>query len=372
MHAGTFFQDRLNFVTREYFAKKPKSYAKGAVPENTLRFDLGESVVGPSPKVMPLLETLSPVTLSEYPDHAGTRLKSKIAEIFGDSSENITVANAGDELIELIARVFIEPHDTVIIPVPTFFRFEDATLRAGGIPYFIHMQNLEFDEKSTQTIVKTAKERNAKIIWLCNPNNPLGNAIDLQFIEEIAKGVPTSLVVVDEVYGAFLDEEGKINSAVCLLKEFKNVFTIRSLSKTHGLASLRIGFGIGDKNLIRILEDYRLPFVMNGIAQKVAAMALDDEEHLEKVRSLTKLWRNQLEKEFQKIEGLEFLSSCTNTILVRHSEKMLFDELLKRKILVADLSTTTGLEGKNYVRITVKSEEENKQLVLALSQICNE
>ena len=98
-----------------------------------------------------------------------------------------------------------------------------------------------------------------------------------------------------------LDKEGKINSAVCLLNEFKNILTIRSLSKTHGLASLRIGFGIGDNNLIKILEDHRLTFVMNGIAQKVAVIAFDDEKHLEKVRSITKLQRNQLEKEFQKI-----------------------------------------------------------------------
>ena len=178
----------------------------------------------------------------------------------------------------------------------------------------------------------------------------------------------SSLVFVDETFTELVPDSNP--SLVKTLKSYENLFILRSFTKSFGLAGLRIGYGLGSKKIIEVLQRVKIPWNVNYIAQMAASAALCYSDFLEKSQQNIKKEYSFLINALSKIDWLSYYPSSTNFILIKTkiNSKKLQEKLLKKNILVRDCSTFCGLN-ENYVRIAVKNRTQNKLLVDALGEI---
>lgn len=360
-------------IVQNWEKSKPKSYVKD--PEklkNLWRFDMGEHQFKLSPKLNEILKDIKTKDLKERPDISCKAVKSAAAKFWGVKQENITIDNGSDQLIWLLPKIFMNPGDISLVINPTFFLFADAVLRAGGRVTSVQTNiknGFRFTKGTIDSLIKVANQKQAKIIWLCNPNNPTGETLSLAQVERIIKNTTNRLVVVDEVFFEVSVLSQK-ESAVNLIEKSKNLIVLKSLSKSHGLAGIRVGFGIANKEIIDVLESWRLPFSVSIIHQRVAPVLLRDQQHFQNINRKLKKEKIWLFKSIKRINDLQ-LGGESKTIffLLRHKSKDLFEELIKHKILAADFRQANGIENRGFVRITVKTQKENKILLSVLKNI---
>ncbi|HXP36065.1 MAG TPA: histidinol-phosphate transaminase, partial [Chthoniobacterales bacterium] len=203
-----------------------------------------------------------------------------------------------------------------------------------------------------------------KIIFIANPNNPTGTLIAQEKIADFIVRVPEEVItVLDEAYFEFLDDPPDTLRHV---RDGRNVVVLRTFSKIHGLASLRVGYGIARPELIEVLQKTRQPFNVNGIAQVGALAALTDDEHLRKTKRVVDSGRPYLENEFRAMK-LKFNPSAGNFVFVNVGDgPAVFKKLLAMKIIVRPLK---GYNLSEWLRITVGTMEQNKKCITALKNV---
>ncbi|MBL7150795.1 aminotransferase class I/II-fold pyridoxal phosphate-dependent enzyme, partial [Candidatus Microgenomates bacterium] len=195
-----------------------------------------------------------------------------------------------------------------------------------------------------------------------------GETLSLIQIKKILKNTD-GLVVVDEVFFEISDLTKK-ESAINLINKSENLIILKSLSKTHGLIGVRVGFGIANKKIINLLEKWKLPFSVSVMAQKIAITTLNDRQHFKRIKQAIGKEKAWLFKNLKRLENLQLGShSKTNVFLLKHKKKDLFEELLKRKILAADFRNADGIEDQGFIRLTVQNRKENAILLKTLSKI---
>jgi threonine-phosphate decarboxylase len=207
-------------------------------------------------------------------------------------------------------------------------------------------------------------------IFLCNPNNPTGVLIKRKNMLKILESAHnnSAMVFLDECFIELVPAGDE--SFVSYLKEFDNLFILRSLTKSFGLAGLRIGYGLGNKNMIEILQKIKIPWNVSGIAQKSSIKALSDKSHLSNTLNIIKKESKFLIYSISKIQGFTCYNSDTNFILVKSKIKsnQIKKKLLKQNILVRDCSTFRGLDD-TFIRIAIRTHKENLKLVEALKRL---
>ncbi len=207
----------------------------------------------------------------------------------------------------------------------------------------------------------------ARMVVVCNPNNPTGTIVGHKELQGFLDMLPQEvLVVLDEVYGDFVDCEDFLDG-VELIRKGKSVLSVRSFSKLYGLAGLRVGYGVGPPELIQALNKVREPFPVNRVAQAAALGALEDQEFREKVLSETRRGKAELASALREL-GLRCLDSHTNFLFVdlgRDSEEI-FQSLLARGIVIRPGKVW---KTPTWCRITIGQPEENRELVRALREI---
>ena len=252
----------------------------------------------------------------------------------------------------------------VLIPAPTFGEYEAASGLCGAKPDFFETLSLQNDlDKFTQKIPKNG------IVFVCNPNNPIGELLPKKSITQIIKAAKSksSVVFVDECFIELTQTPNE--SVIDLVPKFDNLFVLRSLTKSFGLAGLRLGYGIGSKTLISSMDAIKVPWNVNGLADQAGIMALSDKKVLSKTRNLIKSESKFLTGSLTKL-GLFCLDTKTNFILIKSKQpaKSLQKKLLQKNILVRDCSNFRGLDS-HHIRIAVRTHKENKKLVSAFEAI---
>jgi len=308
--------------------------------------------------------------ISHYPDSHSTELRREIAKIHDLSEEHFIIGNGSNELIRLFAVTFFEEGDEVIIPLPTFDEYSVATELMGATPIFIELQSPHFSIKSQDIFEKVTDQ--TKAIFLCNPNNPTSKLIsqsELQSIVEKANDKEI-LVFLDEV---FIETTENGISFARRIKEFENVFIINSLTKIYALPGLRIGYGLGSKELISFVSRAKLEWNVNYLAQIAATAAMKDVSYLKKTKELFYKQKRYLMKNLARIRGLKTELPDANFFFVDVSgagltSTQLEKELKEFGILVRNCSSFIPL-ADNYIRIGIRTEKENKRLLDALNQI---
>ncbi|MFQ5920559.1 MAG: histidinol-phosphate transaminase [Nitrososphaerales archaeon] len=311
--------------------------------------------------------------ISHYPDPESRRFKKAVSDYLHlpDEEQAVVVGNGANELIHLFADAFVGKGEKVVIPVPTFFEYEFACDKnSASIAYAELDDHLRLNTES----ILAAMDKETKVVFICNPNNPTGLLASRNDIEKILDQAYNNgtLVLLDECFMEFVEEPER-NSFVNAVKEYDNLVVLRTLTKAFGLAGLRAGYCIAGRKIARLMNKVKVPWSVNALAEVAAVAALQDVKHLRKTRALVKREKPYLQREIAK-QGFEVLNSDTNFFLVRLDKQQqgmdsvsLKSDLLKRKILIRDCSTFTGM-GTDCVRISTQRRSENKLLVDALKE----
>ncbi len=318
-----------------------------------------ESPYGPSPAVLRALRRELEFA-GLYPDPRARQLKRAIGDYIGVDASCVAIGNGSDELMDLICKVFLDPGDRVLIPIPTFAMYELSCRANGGEPVFYKLPNFEWRVEGLKRAAK-----GTGLAFVGRPNNPTGNGLSLEGLRELLGAA--KLVVVDEAYVEFAGY-----SVAKLAVRRKNLLVLRTFSKAFGLAGLRVGYAVGSTKLIEPLERVRAPFNVNRLAQAAAVAAARDQQYLRRVVARIRDGRTYIRRELVEL-GLKVLPSDANFLMVDVSPlgvdaPRLCDFLAKRKIFVRDLSSFRGA-GSKYVRITVGTPQQNRRLVGALKKM---
>ncbi|GAV23934.1 histidinol-phosphate transaminase [Carboxydothermus pertinax] len=291
-----------------------------------------------------------------YPDPLSSRLRKKLAEKLGVLPENIVLGNGSDELILCLYLAFGGQGRTALGFSPSFVMFwHHAFVTQTEFREVPYRDDFSFDLKKA---LKTIEEQKPHLVFLANPNNPTGSLVDLKTIEKLLAF--DHLLIVDEAYVEFSGV-----SAVELLKEYPNLVILRTFSKARALAGLRLGYLIANKEVIKEIIKVKNPYNVNIFSQIAGEVVLDNEEVFkEEIKEIIA----EREKLFQQLIalGVRPVKSHANFILVEFGEraKTIHQELINQGILVRYLGGVLA----NYLRITVGTPEENRQLLKILEE----
>jgi histidinol-phosphate aminotransferase len=326
-----------------------------------VRLSANENPLGPSPQaVRAITEALQGI--HRYPDGAGTGLKKELAGRLRVASDQIILGNGSNEIIELVARTFLQGGGEAILPTPTFAYYRIAVQAQGGSCLLIPLKNFKIDllEMGEQVNAKT------KVIFLSNPNNPTGTIFTGSEFDSFLTHLPPSVVVVvDEAYGEYVT-----NRDYPAIHDYQQrgqwIITTKTFSKFYGLAGLRIGYGVARKELIETLEKVRQPFSANYLAQKAAEATLADRGHQEKTAHINTTGKAYLSTELTR-QGLTFVPTEANFILVHIGPKaaQAVEELLRQGVVVRGM---TGYGLAEYIRVSIGRPDENRRFVEALQR----
>jgi histidinol-phosphate aminotransferase len=331
----------------------------GVDPSTVIKLASNENPLGPSPKALEAMRaTLKDAHL--YPDGSGFYLRKAIAAKLAVAPESVILGNGSNEVIEFLGHAFLNPGDDVITCQYAFIVYKLLATAFGvrtiETPTPDYQQHLDATLDSV-----TSKTR---LIFIPNPNNPTGTLISQRAIDSFMSRVPDNIVVVfDEAYFEFLDDPP---DTLRFVRAGRNVAVLRTFSKIHGLAGLRIGYAIAPPEIAEVLHRTRQPFNVNSIAQVGAIAALADDEHLRETRRVIDAGRAYLQEQFAHMQ-LQFVPAAANFVMVNVGDGcVVFQKLLQRKIIVRPLK---GYSLPEWVRISVGTMEENKELVAALSEV---
>ena len=273
------------------------------------------------------------------------------------------VGSGSVEIIHYITTAFLNPGERVIMGKPSFIMGKIESQIMEGEVVEVEAKNYTTD---IDGMIKEMSER-TKIVYLDNPNNPLGSMVKKEDVERLVKSAPEdTIVVIDEAYHEYIDRT-KTPDSVGYVREGRNVIVLRTFSKIYGLAGLRIGYAISKPEIIDVLNRVRLPFNVGRLSQIAALAALDDEEHVERSRKLVEKEREFLYQEFEKLE-IPYIRSETNFITIDTGKdgQEVFKELQRRGVIVRPL-TPYGLP--THIRITIGTHEQNIKLMEALREV---
>ncbi len=302
--------------------------------------------------------------MEHYPDADSSNLVSSLKKYTGLSDSNIVVGNGAIEILYNFCTAFLSKKH-VLIPIPTFSEYESASKLSDSKFTFFKTMNLSEDIDSF--ILKIPRNG---CVFVCNPNNPTGTIISKTQLTKIILTAKkkSSLVFVDECFIELVPESNQ--SVINLVKKYDNLFILRSLTKSFGLAGIRIGYGVGSKSIIEILKKIKIPWSVNALAQEAGVIAIKNKSHLPKSKSIIKKESNFLKNKITKIPGFECYDSSTNFILIKTKDDStkIQKKLLKHKILIRDCKNFRGLNN-HYIRIAVKTHKDNLKLVHAMEAI---
>jgi threonine-phosphate decarboxylase len=313
--------------------------------------------------------------IHHYPDPDHKWLLEALAKSAGVAANNVVVGNGSTELIYLFNEVFIEDGYEAVIPVPTFSEYKAAIERFGGNMVFIKCISANNFKLNLEELENSVTEK-TRIIFLCNPNSPTGWLYEKSDILRIIKFAADEnvLVFVDEDYIDFVDDSKRYSMAD-YVKEYNNLFVLRSLTKFFGLAGVRIGFGVGSPDLVNVLKRVIMPWSVNILAMFAAAEAVKDTEFIKKSRLLLSNSKRQMLEMFKTIPWLKIYPSETNFLLIEIIRKdltstQLAEGLAKRGLLIRDCKDFDGLNNR-FFRVTVRKPEENRKLVEQIKSFGN-
>ena len=338
--------------------------------EEILDFSSSVNPLGPSKKALEAAKKAFS-QIPAYPDSNSIELRQAIASHFnGLTKENVIVGNGSTELMYLFTETFLNKGDRVIIPAPTFGEYESAVRKAGETPRFVKL-NRSFN---IGTSIFLREMTGAKLVFLCNPNNPTSMLVAPDTITEIIERAvkQNTFVFLDEDFLEFVENE-KALSMIHKIAKYPNLFILRSFTKIFGLTGLRIGYGIAPPEIINLLLCAKIPWNVNCIAQAAAVAAMKDEEHLQMTRDLIEKEKAHLLGELSKISSFKIYPADANFFFINIKKSgltaaELTSKLLNKCLLIRDCTSFRGVD-PYFIRVAIKTRVENERLIEALKAI---
>jgi histidinol-phosphate aminotransferase len=347
---------------RPYLPGKPIEEVERELGRSAIKLASNENPLGPSPRALEAIRhSLNRIHL--YPDGQGYFLRKKLAELHGLEMNQVILGAGSTDLIELVGKTFLMAGDEAITSESAFYIYRLAIEEMGAGLVLVPMRNATFDLAG----IAHAVTQRTKVIYLGNPNNPTGTMFTAEELDHFLSVIPPRLLVVlDEAYYDYVQRPDYSHS-LDYVREGRNVLVLRTFSKVHGLAGLRLGYGMGHRELIECLNRIRSPFNASTMAQAAGLAALDDREHV--TRSVES---NRREMKFLTEEltlaGVRYTPSVANFLLIdtgRDCEED-FMRLLHGGVIVRPMK----LYGfPTSLRVTVGTQAENQQFLEALHRV---
>ncbi len=291
---------------------------------------------------------------NRYPDPQPKSVLNRLAMIYGVNVNQILVGRGMDEIIDLIIRVFCKPYnDSILITPPTFGYYKVAADISAIKVYEYHLDEDKRFAITSEDIINNV-DITTKIVFLCTPNNPTGNIVDLQVIEDVARNLPNTLIAVDEAYIEFAN----INSATCLLDKYPNILVMKTLSKAYAFAGVRVGTLIAHAEIIQLVKKILPPYPLaepciRVINQMLSPFGLDLTNS--RIKEL-KLERDRVYKHLIKLPFIKVYPSESNFILVKFDDaSKWYKKFLNNGIVVRNRSKDIP----NTLRISIGTPEQN-------------
>ena len=361
------FNKKLESI-KTYEAGKPIELVVrefGIEPKDIVKLASNENPYGCSPVVQNAVSSIVS-KMALYPDDSMVKLKNGLSKHFNVEQENIIIGSGSDQVIEFIMHAKANSESKILMNSVTFAMYEIYAKHIGAEVIRTQSQEHDLDE-----FYEAYKAQNPDIIFLCTPNNPTGDAIDVAtmyaFLEKIDSD---TLVVVDGAYmeyAAFKDESKKVVASE-LVKKFSNVIYLGTFSKAYGLGGMRVGYGLADASIINELYKLRPPFNITTLSLEAASVALEDQEFVNKCIALN-FQEMKRYKEFVNVKKIDIIESYTNFVTLCLNENqnatVVADALLKKGMIVRDLSGY----GMNAIRVTVGTQEQNSRFFELTSEL---
>jgi histidinol-phosphate aminotransferase len=350
-------------------------YVAGVTTEEVQR-DLGlsdvvklssnENPLGPSPRVQEAILGCIP-KIATYPERSFLELKRCLAEANGVSVDNICVGHGSETIIQLLPQLCVTAGDEVIVPSVTYGRYEEASKLMGGRPVRVPLRDLRLDLEATAASVTDR----TKIVWICNPNNPTGTHLRIDEVTRFLESIPPRvLVVFDQAYMEYADDPAFADAVDLLRAGHENVVVLRTFSKVHGLAGLRLGYGIAAAPVRALLDIVKEPFNLNRFSIVAGPAALADRERTARCVESNRAGRDQLSAGLAKL-GFDPVPSQANFVLVdvKQDADQLFDRLLRRGVIVRS-AAPWGLT--SHIRVTVGTAAQNERFLRTVAEVASE
>ncbi len=331
----------------------------GLEPSQIVKVASNENPLGPSPLAKSAMrEALEEAHI--YPDGGGYRLRTAIAEATGLARENVVLGNGSNEIIELLCHTFLNRRTELIAAEHAFVVYKlMATLFGAKYvevpdPDFIHDLDAMVD----------AVTENTRLVFVANPNNPTGTMVGQEAIDRFIDRLPEHVIAVfDEAYIEFPESAP---DTLRYVREGRNVCVLRTFSKIHGLAALRVGYGMAPPHLADLLQKARQPFNVNAIAQAGALAALSDKDHTRRTLTTNREGMAFYEQALRE-RGLEYVPSHANFLLVKTGNgDHVFQEMLKQGVIVRAMS---GYKLPDWIRISIGTMAQNERVIEVLDSL---
>lgn len=314
-----------------------------------------ENPLGPSRKAVRAMRRALDET-SLYPEGSSHYLVKRLSEILRVPENQILIGNGSNEIIELLARGFLNDGDEVVSSEYSFLVYPILAQACGASYKAVPMKNYRYD---LEALAKAVSEK-TKIVFIANPNNPTGTYVTQKEMETFFSRIPSHVIVcLDEAYVDFVDAQDFPNTLELLKKYAEQIIIMRTFSKAHGLAGLRVGYSVASSEMTGYLHKIRQPFNVNSLAQVAATAALDDKFFMWRTKWLVSRGRKLFAKHLNKM-GLEYLPSQANFVLIRTGidADIVFKELLKKGMIIRSMKSY-GLT--DWIRVTIGRRSQNKQ-----------
>lgn len=331
----------------------------GLDPATVVKLASNENPLGMSPMAAQAIAALDGEQVSRYPDANGFALKSAIARHHDIDPSSIVLGNGSENLLELVAKAFVEPGLNAVSSQYAFIVFAQSVHNFGGTNIVVPAKELGNDLDAMLDAITP----DTVALYIANPNNPTGTFIPHDEMLRFLSKVPsTVLVVLDEAYTEYLPPQLRFDGTR-YASQFSNVIVTRTFSKVYGLAGLRVGYSVSDPEIAECLNKVRTVFNVNEHAQVGAAAALTDAEFIE--RSYTHN-RRELERVQQALDelGLRYIDSVANFVLVHVGDAATVNnKLLHAGVIVRPM----GMYGLGeWLRISIGTTDENTRMLAAL------
>lgn len=322
-------------------------------PSKIIKLASNENPLGPSPRAQEVIEK-GVQNIHRYPDQH--LLIDALSNTYNLHSSNIIIGNGSNDILDLIARVFLGSGFESISSQYAFIVYKIVTQLTGAKNVTVSAKEYGHDLPAMELAIN----KNTRVIWIANPNNPTGTFVPYQEIRRFLESIPPHIIVVlDEAYFEYLDDDQAIESTKWI-QDFNNLIIVRTFSKIYGLAGLRAGYGIGSPQLIELLNRARQPFNMNGLAIEAATAALADTAFKNQSREQNKAGLQMLQQGLAKM-GVKYIPSHGNFITVFTEDPMTtYERFLSQGIIVRPV-TEYGLT--KHLRVSVGTGAENRQFL---------
>jgi histidinol-phosphate aminotransferase len=320
---------------------------------------------GPFPEVVERLKAALD-GLNRYPDGACSELRALLAARLGVGEENLTFGNGSCELLMLLGQAFLGADRHVVFPHPSFVMYRSIALMHGAPFSAVPLRDMEYDLEAMLAAVR----KDTSLLIICNPNNPTGSYIDPQSLRSFVRAVPEDTVVVlDEAYGEFVVSPGREDTSRWVL-EHPNLVILHTFSKIYGLAGLRLGYGIADRQVVEALDKIRQPFNVDSLAQVAAAESLRLPERVEERRRKVAAERERLAARLADL-GVRCRPSQANFLLVDVTGLAVPGPEVAQVLLERGVLTRSGyaMDCPGWIRVTMGEPDEGDMFVLTMADL---